>query len=246
MGKKFQVGHLKSLAVILAATVLVVIGSTLAYFTSVDEVTNKFVGTRLDVSLLETKWDPHKSQNVVPGDELEKNPQIRNNERTPAYVFLRVTVPCDTPTIENDDGTPKDGTTNQDLPMYKFMTAENTDPVTYSYDETLSPKQKVNSQWKLITNGASADYSYYDGDRLEYVYVYAFTDGTELLPLNRDEITAPLFDRIRLWNFNEAYDPDKSHDIRVEAFGIQTDLEGYSASDYARIWNDLIESGGGD
>lgn len=49
----------------------------------------------------------------MPGDELDKNPQVMNMERIDAYVFLRVTVPCDTEMVDNNDGSPK-GTIGED------------------------------------------------------------------------------------------------------------------------------------
>lgn len=119
MAHKIQKKHFKSLAVIASVTALIVISSTMAYFTSKDNTTNKFVGSRFDVMLLETKWDPEKAKNVIPGEELDKNPQITNTERANCYVYLRVTVPCDTTMVDKADGTPM-GETGA-VPMYKFM-----------------------------------------------------------------------------------------------------------------------------
>ena len=82
MARKLQKKHFKSLAVIAAVTTLVIISSTMAYFSSKDNTTNKFVGSRFDVMLLETDWDPEKAQNVIPGEELDKNPQIVNSHYT--------------------------------------------------------------------------------------------------------------------------------------------------------------------
>ena len=72
--------YFKSMAVLISAAALVVVGSIMAYFTSNDEITNKFVGSRFDIFLTETKWDAEKAKNVVPGDELDKNPQITTGD----------------------------------------------------------------------------------------------------------------------------------------------------------------------
>ena len=105
--------YIKIFAAICSAAALMLISSTIAYFTSTDVVTNKFVSSRLDIVLTETKWNPQAAGEVMPGDELDKNPQVMNMERIDAYVFLRVTVPCDTEMVDNNDGSPK-GTIGED------------------------------------------------------------------------------------------------------------------------------------
>lgn len=237
--------HLNSIIVVVSAAVLVVIGSTLAFFNSTDATTNKFTGDRFNIQLLETKWDAEKAVGLLPGDEIDKNPQIKNLEHTKAYVFLRVTVPCDSQMADNDDGTPM-GEIGSDIPLYKFMVAKGTDPETYDVDTSFSPKQTVNSaHWSLVTDGAD-DYTYHDETNKQYVYVYAYAENGSLTPMNQNDITETLFDRLQLWNFSEKnYDPDKSHSVKVEALGIQTELPGYTASDIFDIWKLVEEEAGG-
>ncbi len=210
---------------------LVVVGSTMAFFNSTDETTNKFVGSRFDIALFETKWDPEKAKNVIPGDELDKNPQVLNAERTSGYVYLRVTVPCDSQTVDNADGTQM-GTIDAGVPMYKFMVANETG---YAVNMDLSPEQEVNSHWQLLTT-ESPYYTSYNTEKQQYVYVYAYASAGELTLLKKGDITQPLFDKLRLWNFNEDYDAEKSHNVLVEAFGIQSDLSDYSPSQIDEIW----------
>ena len=243
MAGKIQKKHFKSLAVIIAATVLIVIGSTMAFFTSSDETTNKFIGSRFDIVLFETKWDPEKAKDVVPGDELDKNPQVYNAERTSGYVYLRVTVPCDSQMVDNDDGTAK-GTVGDGVPMYKFMVAHGTDPQTYAVNTEFSPKQAANSDWQLVTID-NPNYTRYDREKQQYIYVYAYASGGELTMLRKGDLTTPLFDKIRLWNFNEDFDPEKSHNVLVEAFGIQADLTGYTPDQIPEIWAVLEGEDGG-
>ncbi len=71
MAGKLQKKHFKSLAVIASVTALVVISSTMAFFSSNDNTTNKFIGTRFDISLTETKWDAEQAKEVIPGQELD-------------------------------------------------------------------------------------------------------------------------------------------------------------------------------
>ena len=230
---KIQKKHLKSLAVIASVTALIVISSTMAYFTSKDNTTNKFVGSRFDVMLLETKWDPEKAKNVIPGEELDKNPQVTNTERANCYVYLRVTVPCDTTMVDNDNGTPVDTAENANVPMYKFMIKNSDD--TYVADESFSPKQLVNEHWQLIDSD-SKGYTEFDSENKDYVYVYAYADGDTPTIVERNDITNPLFDKLLLWNFNEKFDKNKPHDVKVAALGIQTDIP---ANDIYGVWDIL-------
>lgn len=235
--------HFRSLAVLWAVGVLFVIGSTLAFFSSTDEATNRFVGNGFDILLTETRWNPSAAQNLLPGDEVDKNPRITNNDRNPGYVFLRVTVPADVIRVDQDDGKPL-STTAQNVPMYpmyKFMVWNGT---SYVANGEFSAEQKVHSHWKLLSATLQKDAA---GKNPVYVYVYAYaqTDDSALIPLNEGETTVePLFDRLQLWNFAEGFDPAQSHSVRVEALGIQSNLPGYTASDFNGIWA-LVNGGGG-
>ena len=242
MKKIIKLKYFKSLAVVLSVTALIVISSTLAFFNSTDQTTNKFIGGRFDIVLMETNWDPKDAEGVVPGDELDKNPQVKNIERTSGYIYLKVTVPCDTQMVDNDDGTPL-GTVGDQVPMYKFMVARGTTPQTYEADTSFSPKQKVNSHWRLVAESGK-DYTSFDEENKNYIYVYAYANSDGLVALKKNELTEPLFDKLLLWNFNEEFDPEKSHNVLVEAYGIQTDLGDYTSSNISEIWS-IIETGEG-
>lgn len=229
--------HLKSILAVCAAAVLFAVGSTVAFFSSRDEITNRFAGGRFDIILSETKWDPNAAEGVVPGDELPKNPQVTNNEKTPGYIFLRVTVPCDATAVDNDNGTPM-GSTDAKVPIYKFMVSDGNTPETFTSNTDFSTAQTVNGNWKPVLEPQ------YSAAAKTCTYVYAYTAGGEALaPLSEGATTEPLFDRLHLWNFNENIDEDHNHSVLVEAFGIQSDLPGFSADQVSEIWQ--IVSGGG-
>lgn len=238
MKHKPQKKHVTSLVVLLSAAALVVIGSVMAYFTSADQSTNKFVGSRFDISLIEPKWDPDKAKHIVPGDELDKDPQVINREHTDGYIYLRVTVPCDTQMVDKADGTPL-GETGKNVPMYKFVTGGGV------YDQTFTPKQTVNDHWVLVAaNGRDYTEEVTDENNKQFVYVYAYAQDGMLTALKENEHTNTLFEKLHLWNFNESYNPDQDHSVRVEAIGIQSDIPGYTASDIDRIWNDILSKEG--
>ena len=91
---------------ILAAVVLLlvfVVGGAIAYFTDTDEKTNTFTIGSVDISLSEPNWVAANGQNVMPGQNIAKDPTITNDSTTnPAYVFAKVVIPCssDTTPIE--------------------------------------------------------------------------------------------------------------------------------------------------
>ena len=233
----------RNFIVSLSLLVLVVIGSTLAYFSSRDEVTNRFRASRFDLLLTETKWDPSSARDVVPGDELDKNPQVTNLEQTPGYIFLRVTVPCDVQKVENADGTLL-GSTDASVPMYKFMVSDGNDPPSYAVNTEFSAAQTVKSCWTPVNTPAAQNFGTAQAPDWQIVYVYAYTYGDTLVSLLEGQTTPALFDKLKLWNFTEDFNPAQSHSVRVEALGIQADLPGYTSADIAGVWALLEEEGG--
>lgn len=71
------------------------IGSTLAYYTDTGRVTNtlSFVGPQgIAGTLTEPNWDPEKGVNVLPNEELPKDPQVTNTSEAdlPILAALKV------------------------------------------------------------------------------------------------------------------------------------------------------------
>ena len=211
---------------------LIVIIITLAMFASFDEVTNVFEAGKVDIVLVEDKWDPNDGDKTVPNTIIDKNPAITNKEdAVNTYVFLKVYVPYeDDPYLiieeAEQDESSQGGKVLFDahgsepdpvVPIYKFVaTGEKyksngeTGQLAekgVTYDGTLYGKgcdaQKVNQGWKLLN-----DYPKIDKSLKAYEYVYAHVhevDGKdELLPLLAGHTTEyPLFNKIYVQNFRE-------------------------------------------
>lgn len=86
--------------VLLSLSAIIIIAASLicslAYFIRQDEVTNRFTASALDIALIEEKYDQLTQQQrttLIPNRKLDKDPKIRNTDKTNAYVFLKVTVP---------------------------------------------------------------------------------------------------------------------------------------------------------
>ena len=179
---------------------LIVIIITLAMFASFDEVTNVFEAGKVDIVLVEDKWDPNDGDKTVPNTIIDKNPAITNKEDTvDTCVFLKVYVPYeDDPRLiiekaEQDEssqggevlfdqGNAPEGSEPVPVPIYKFVaTGEK-----YKRDgETGQPAKKgVTYDGTLYGNGCAAqkvnpgwkllkDYPKKVDSLKAYEYVYA-------------------------------------------------------------------------
>ncbi|GEM_PF-2621657 len=208
--------NMRNIAVICSAAVLMLIGSTMAYFSSSDRTTNRLTAWwHFDIVLTEEHWNPEDGIYVLPGDIIEKDPRIVNNGIS-AYVFLRVSVPCASPASEYETGTNQgkiERAANAEplMPLYKFVTNG-------IHASAYNDFQMVHTScWKLLYDFPALKDGY-------YIYTYAYTDVKgNLRPLDNGETTEyPLFDAIKLCNFNETYDGTEKS-ILVEALGIQSD-----------------------
>ncbi len=208
--------NMRNIAVICSAAVLMLIGSTMAFFSSTDGTTNRLISKQhFDIKLTEENWHPESGINILPGDILDKDPRITNNG-VKAYVFLRVSVPCASPALEYETGTnqgkiERAADTTPLIPLYKFV-------VNDMSSSAHSEFQLVHTNcWKLLENSPVI----HNGC---YVYIYAYTDTTGALrSLDRGETTEePLFDAVKLCNYNETFDGTEES-ILVEALGIQSD-----------------------
>jgi predicted ribosomally synthesized peptide with SipW-like signal peptide len=101
---------MKKKKTILAAAILLfmfVIGGAIAYFTDTDTKTNTFTIGSVDITLTEDGWDaladtnsndiPDAAEDMMPGESVTKDPLVNNiSTKNPAYVFVKVEVPCTT------------------------------------------------------------------------------------------------------------------------------------------------------
>ena len=75
------------------------VGGTMAYLTDSEQTTNTFTIGKVKIDVQEPGWDttdknnnniPDKAEDVVPNQELSKNPLIENTGSNSAVVFLKV------------------------------------------------------------------------------------------------------------------------------------------------------------
>lgn len=168
-----------TLAIIaLLLIVAMLIGGIFAYFTkTTTPLTNTFTIGNVNITLTEPAWTsaieagqtaPAAAQNMVPGDNVAKDPTITNTGANDAYVFMKVVVPC---------------YAGQQL-------------FALNHTDSDSEVAGVNSGWNLIsqtptTIGASTT-------AVEYVYAYANGTAVSNLTALEPNETATLFTSVTL------------------------------------------------
>jgi flagellar basal body-associated protein FliL len=87
----------KSIIAIVAIVVLLFVGAIAgiyAYFIDSDSKTNVFTVGNVKIKLTETNFSQSGAvSDVIPGQTINKNPQIQNTGKNSAYVYMEVIVP---------------------------------------------------------------------------------------------------------------------------------------------------------
>ena len=94
-----------SLVTLLGAGAL---GGTLAYLTDNENTVNTFTVGKVKIDGIEPSYPGNDSDDVkdlVPNEEIAKDPQLKNTGVNDAIAFIKVTVPVEDVTLVADDGT---------------------------------------------------------------------------------------------------------------------------------------------
>ena len=205
---------------ILAAVVLLlvfVIGGAIAYFTDTDEKTNVFTIGNVDITLTEPSWNltdtnnnniPDAAEDMLPGESVAKDPTINNvSTKSPAYVFVKVEVPCTTVTT----GTPEE-------------------IFTYTVNSGWTELNVSNSLPVACTSGGTATHVYYYGSNGTLTTLAKAADDS-----TPTSTSTAVFSSVTLRSTltgNEGLTGEKN--IVVTGYGIQT--EGLSSTTPADVW----------
>lgn len=149
-----------------AAAVLLAAGSTMAYLTDKDAVTNQFTVGRVKIEGKEPGYTPDpggKTENIVPSQEISKDPQIRNTGNNDAYVYIDVSVPIAKVITADEQGKRLNGGAPKETElfrlneisdrwtlMYRKQTGDSM-VYTYSYNEILIPDKTTEPLFESIT-----------------------------------------------------------------------------------------------
>lgn len=83
----------KNIVLVATITMVLLIGTAVAYFTDKDNAINDFTIGNIDIELNEPNWNAENGKDMTPLKEIAKDPQIENTGANKAYVFAKVTVP---------------------------------------------------------------------------------------------------------------------------------------------------------
>lgn len=157
--KKRVLAVLGIAAMLFAASV----GVTQAFLTSMPAaVLNKVTPGALRVKLEETKWNPLKAKELVPGSCVDKDPTAVNTGSSEEWVFMKVTVPKKE-IVEVDEHT-KRKQERKNMQLFEFAASEeweliekdekkNAAELIYGYRSILKPGEKsvpLFTQVKLV------------------------------------------------------------------------------------------------
>lgn len=188
------------------------IGSIMAYFTDADTATNTFTVGQVSLDLQEPNWDPDDAEDLVPNEEIQKDPQIKNDGVNDEYVFVEVIVPYDNISTVNDAGN-KTAAADTEL---------------FSYD--------VNTGWVEV--GSSKK----DIAAKTVTHLYAYGTSSAMTALDAGDTTPTLFDSVRFVNITEGSTLEgQSTNIVINGYGIQTtsvnvDENGVGKTAPADVW----------
>ncbi|MBR2786934.1 MAG: InlB B-repeat-containing protein, partial [Clostridia bacterium] len=159
-----------------------------AYFTDNASMKNIFtveIGN-VDITLTETRFDSTQTMaNILPGQVIEKNPAIENVGVTPAYVYLKVTVP-------KEGYTDSSGNTETGIPFFSYskdsswteMTAYRQETDTsitkvYYYNSILQPRTSTTELFQTVT---VANFPNFDSltNETENIEIYAYAIESNL------------------------------------------------------------------
>ena len=183
----------KYLVVIGAMLGVLTIGGIMAYFSDGDTATNTFTVGKVSIDLQEPSWDPDDTIDLVPGEDIPKDPQVKNDGINDEYVFMEVIIPYANVITANEDGTAN--------------TAADTE--LFSYD--------VNTGW--IEVGSSKK----DTASKTVPRLYAYGTSSTMTALSKNTTTPALFDTIRFANIIEDGGLGGTNlNVVINAYGIQT------------------------
>ena len=211
---------MKKKKTLLAAVILLlifVVGGAIAYFTDTETKTNTFTIGNVDITLTEDGWDalpdsnsnniPDDAEDMLPGKSVTKDPVVNNvSTKTPAYVFVKVEVPCTSIVAP--------ATTSEEIFVYTLNAGWT----------------ELSSEAVACTSGGTATHVYYYGSNGTLTTLAKAANASTPTPT-----TNPVFSSIMLRTTlkgNEGLDTQKQ--VVVTGYGIQT--EGLSNVTPANVW----------
>ena len=187
-------------------------GSTMAYLTDTEGATNTFTVGKVQIDLEEPGYPGNNSdtvKNLVPNQEVTKDPVVENTGVNDAIVFMTVEVPNEEVTVVKADGT-KGQKALTDLFWFKD-----------SADAQGTFANNWNTKWTELPDKETAA----TAGAKTHKYVFAYSEKVA-----KDAKTEALFDKVQLKNVIEKEIDASTQNIVINAYAIQASevLEGES------------------
>lgn len=213
--------------VIAAAAALALLGGVgvlgvTAYLTDTETTDNVFTVGEVVIDSQEPNYPGNGSdetEDLVPLEEVKKDPQIENTGKNPAVVFQQVDIPMSSLILAEDDGT---RLPRANVEVFDFRTSDGL------YDS-------VNEKWILISQEyLTADDQPSDQENAAKVRrIYGYENV-----LAEDSTTTSLFDVVRLCNVVEGQIDNSVQTINITSYAIQADnIAGITSAH----WNETMD-----
>lgn len=211
--------NLKKRNIIVTFTIFLVavmtMGSTLAYFSDEQTVTNTFTMGDLDITLTET-WDPDDGEEMVPGDSVDKKPIVTADK---GDSFMRVTVTI----MDKNDGVAAGTKVTDAARLAKIMQTLYFDPGTTIVTGTHYSTTQIAAWPATVLNGYNSN-KFTQHSATGGVYVYYYKDSTTT-PANifKQGTSATLFTHVVIpsnWTQTDIATLGK-YDVVVKAEAVQ-------------------------
>ncbi len=222
--KTLKTKKIRTAAICFALAAIVGTGGALAYFTDREEAVNNFSIGKVSLELTEEEWDPETATDITPGEEIKKDPAVKNDGINDSYVFVAVTVPTKNIVTASADGSLNNSGNPAETQLFSFATDPNWTLVT---NEAVS--DAIPGGAAVTVENKTADFGVreYDDESGEgqITYLYAYTGGEETLKkLSAGETTPDLFPAVRFVDAIEGQGLEEATpSISISAYSIQAD-----------------------
>ena len=139
----------KLILLVVAILTIVGLGGLFAYLTDTDQKTNVFTVGSIKIELTETNWNPSNGQDILPGDQISKDPKINNIGRNAAYVYIKVVNPI--VTLSSGEGVLFNYTTNSGWTQLDEQEQCGYRATTYYYNTALNPSTSTTTLFDSVT-----------------------------------------------------------------------------------------------
>ena len=138
----------------------------MAYLTDKDEISNQFTVGRVEIEGKEPNYTPDpggKTEDIIPTEEIAKDPQITNTGKNDAYVYMDVSIPIAKVITVDEQGKRQNGGVAKETELFAMnqlsnrwtlmyqKRVDNSMVYTYSYNEILAPEKTTVPLFESVT-----------------------------------------------------------------------------------------------